>query len=217
MPLLDFFIIDYYTKIVTWEVSEDFNYLLKFLQLNHFSMNKYNVLSEKQKREYLGLKLCCKVLSITDEILYFSDGSPYITSDYCISISHSHDLVSLGISKKKIGIDIEKNRYDRILTIKKKFIHEFEDLYSALSNESDYLHIIWGIKEGLFKLYYQNLWNFKFNYRVNFFELKSNILIICWILTKVECKQYYASYKIINNYFLTYVLNYNLHRKYVNE
>lgn len=208
MPLLDFFIIDNYTKIVTWEVSEENNVLLEYLKLNDYCINQYNSFSEKKKKEYLGVKLCCKVLSMTDDILYCSDGSPYILSNYYISISHSYTLVSLGISNYRIGIDIEKNRFHNIFKIKKKFIHKSEDLYNQFVNESDYLHIIWGIKEGLFKLYYKNFWNFLIYYRVNFFKLSSDILIICWILSKLKCKQYYASYKKINNYFLVYVLDY---------
>lgn len=129
-----------------------------------------------------------------------------MSNNYYISISHSYKLVSVGISNSIIGIDIEKNRFNDILKIKKKFIHKSEDLYNGLSNESDYLHIIWGIKEGLFKLCYQNFWNFLLYYRVDYFKLKKYNLISCWIIDKKNI--YYASYKKINDYFLICVLNY---------
>lgn len=146
---------------------------------------------------------------MNDNILYYPNGAPYIFSNYYISISHSCNLVSLAISNYRIGIDIEKNRLDNIFKIKDKFVNRSEDYYNNLLYESDYLHIIWGIKEGLFKLHYKNSWSFSMNYRVDFFKLKFNNVIYCWILNSNKSKKYYAFYKKISNYFLVYVLDYN--------
>lgn len=208
MPLIDFSNIDDYTQIVTWEVSEENKILLNYSELELYQIKKYNSLSEKRQKEYLGLQACLKVLGLHDEVLHHVDGSPYIDSNYCISISHSHKLVSFGISRYRIGIDIERNRPDKIFNIKEKFISKLEDWYDGLSNESDYLHIIWGIKESLFKLYQGNLWNFLHYYRVDFFDLRNNNPISCWISNQIHSKKYYALYKKINDYFLVYVLDY---------
>lgn len=54
MPLIDFFNIDNYTKIVIWEVSEENNILLKYLKLDDKSFIQYNSLSEKKKRIFRG-------------------------------------------------------------------------------------------------------------------------------------------------------------------
>lgn len=209
MPLIDFFNIDDNTKIVTWEVSEEHKTLLNYLQLDMYRIKKYKSLSKKKGKEYLGLHSCLKVLGIKNDVFYYADGSPYINLvDYYISISHSQELVSFGISNYKIGVDIEKNRLDKIFDIKNKFISKSEDFYLKFSNESDYLHIIWGIKEGLFKLYHGNSWNFLHHYRVDFFDLSANNPISCWVLTDFKSQKYYALYKKIKDYFLVYVLDY---------
>ena len=53
---------------------------------------------------------------------------------------------------KKVGVDIEKIS-ERILKIKNKFLSPEELKFIASSNELEQLHVCWGAKESLFKLY----------------------------------------------------------------
>lgn len=214
MPLIDFTKIDNHTKIITWEVSESNEELLDFLQLKSYRIQKYINLSDKRKREYLGLRACMKTLYLDEDVLYQKDGRPYIETNHHISISHSHGLVSVGVSDFKIGIDIEKNRPDKIKNIKYKFVREDEDFFKSFPNESDYLHIIWGIKEGLYKLHDGNLWSFTHHYKVEPFDIQSNTAINSWVTNEIVSEKYYSYYRRIQNYFLIYVLDYEAQKQF---
>lgn len=208
MPLIEYLNIDNISQIITWKVSENNNNLLEILKLKKTQQKKYLSLSQKRKKEYLGVLLCLKLLNMNYEIFYSKNGKPYIKSNYEISISHSYELVSLGVSKYRIGIDIQKKQNQKIINIKNKFIKNSENLYKNFKNESDYLHIIWGIKESLFKLNNGNSWNFLTNYNVEYFNLKKKKPILCSIVINNNSIKYYGFYKKINDYFLVYVLNY---------
>jgi len=209
MPLIDFTRIDQHTKIITWDVSESNEYLLDFLQLKPYRITKYINLSDKRKREYLGLRACLKTLGLDDDVLYAENGKPYIPNSN-ISISHSHGLVCVGVSDFKIGVDIEKNRPDKIKNIKHKFVRDDEDFFNQFKNESDYLHIIWGIKEGLYKIHHENLWSFTTHYKVDCFELNSSRAIKSWVTSEQISEHFFSYYKKIQNYYLIYVLDYEV-------
>jgi len=194
------------TQIVCWETSESDEELLDFLQLSPYRIMKYLTLAPKQAKEYLGLRACLKVLDLDLDVLYNEKGKPYLPASNQISITHSYDLVCIGLSEFPIGIDIELNRPHKILNIKNKFIREDEASWIPTDLEEKYLHVIWGIKEGLYKLNGGNLWNFLHHYKVDSFELKENQPIICWLTNDGISQKFTAYYQMIDDYYLTWVL-----------
>lgn len=209
MPLIDSLHQDQYTRIICWKTDESEEELLDFLQLSPYRIMKYLTLTPKQGKEYLGLRACLKVLDLDLEIYYNEKGKPYLPANNQISISHSYNMVCVGLSEFSLGIDIERNRPSKILNIQEKFIRkEDEALWIPEENKTDYLHIIWGIKEGLYKLNGGNLWNFLHHYRVEPFELKEKTAIKCWISDEAQSRKYFAYYTTIEDYFLTWVLDY---------
>ena len=170
---------------------------------------KYLTLTPKQAKEYLGLRACLKVLDLDLEIYYDSKGKPYLPATNQISITHSYNMVCVGLSEFNIGIDIEKNRPVKIHNIKEKFIREQDEAaWIPKENESEYLHVIWGIKEGLYKLNGGNIWNFLHHYRVEPFELIEKTTIKCWISDDTQSRKYFAHYTKVEDYFLVWVLDY---------
>lgn len=208
MPLIDSLHTDDLTKIVCWKTTEPDEELLAFLELSPYRIMKYLTLSPKQAKEYLGLRACLKILELDFDVYYDKKGKPYLPSNKQLSITHSFEMVCIGLSKFNIGIDIEKERPAKILNIKEKFIREDEANWIPEKNESDYLHVIWGIKEGLYKLNGGNLWNFLHHYRVEPFELKEDSTIQCWISDEVHSRKYHAYYTKVEDYYLTWVLDY---------
>lgn len=208
MPLIDSLHTDDFTRIVCWKTNEPDEELLVFLELSPYRIMKYLTLSPKQAKEYLGLRACLKILELDFDVYYDKRGKPYLPSSKQLSITHSFEMVSIGLSKFNIGIDIEKERPAKILNIKEKFIREDEAEWIPKENETDYLHVIWGIKEGLYKLNGGNLWNFLHHYRVEPFELKENSRIKCWISDETKSRKYFAYYTKVEDYYLTWVLDY---------
>lgn len=167
---------------------------------------KYLTLATKQAKEYLGLRACLKELNLDFDVYYTKAGKPYLPSSKQLSITHSFDLVCIGLSKFNIGIDIEKSRPHKILNIKNKFIREDEAAWIPKEREEEYLHVIWGIKEGLYKLNGGNLWNFLHHYKVEAFELKEKQAISCWIIDDKQNQKLSAYYKMVDDYYLVWVL-----------
>lgn len=83
-----------------------------------------------------------------------------------IGISHSNEYVAVMKSSKRCGLDIELKQ-DKILGIKHKFVNEQEDFIFPQMSIKDRVHLIWGAKESLFKLYGKK----KVDY-INHLELK---------------------------------------------
>lgn len=87
------------------------------------------------------------------------------------SISHSGNLVCVGISKKEIGVDIEK-RDEKILLLEKKYPIE-KEFFNPDEKILEYLRF-WTEKEAKFKAQTES--------KVNFFTIKDNnndIHILC--------------------------------------
>lgn len=207
MPLINSLHNDEITKIVCWHLTESDEELLEYLELNPYRIMKYLTLNPKQAREYLGLRACLKVLGLDFEVYYNQKGKPYLPASRQLSISHSFDMVCIGLSKFFIGVDIEKSRTTKITNIKSKFINQSEAEWLPEKDTAKYLHIIWGIKEGLYKLHGGNLWNFLNHYRVEAFELVENSPISCWLSDENSQKKYHAYYKMIDDYYLVWVLD----------
>ena len=207
MPLINSLHNDEITKIVCWHLTESDEELLEYLELNPYRIMKYLTLNPKQAREYLGLRACLKVLGLDFEVYYNQKGKPYLPASRQLSISHSFDMVCIGLSKFFIGVDIEKSRTTKITNIKSKFINQSEEEWLPEKDTAKYLHIIWGIKEGLYKLHGGNLWNFLNHYRVEAFELVEYSPINCWLSDENSQKKYHAYYKMIDDYYLVWVLD----------
>ncbi len=208
MPVIDY-INDYkHTRIITWDVSESNEELLNYLQLEEYRVEKYRHLRPKQAREYLGLRACLKKLDLDYDVNYDEKGKPFLPTNKEISITHSYGLVSVGVSEFNIGIDIELSRPKKIQNIKHKFARPDEQEWIMPANENESLHIIWGIKEGLYKLNGGNLWNFLNHYRIEEFDLFENKQIICWISDEKKSRKYHAFYKMIGEHYLVWVLDY---------
>ncbi len=209
MPVKDYIKPNKNTEIITWKIKETPGELIELIGLTPEQLKKYHSLRPKQGLEYLGLRACLKELNVEAEIWYDEKGKPYLPGEgHHISITHSYGMVSVGISESEIGIDIEKRRNEKVLNIERKFIREDEAIWIPENEQkSDYLHIIWGIKEGLYKINGGNLWNFLHHYKVGSFNLVENEPILCWISDKYRSRKYYAYYKKIDNFFLIWVLD----------
>lgn len=208
MPIIDY-VKEFMYEIVTWDVNESSDELIDLLQLSPEKVARFESFPPKQGREFLGLYACLKALKVDANVHYTPQGKPYLNKQELISISHSYGLVSVAVGIRDIGLDIEKKRDKKILNIENKFVREDERAWIPRNKDlADYLHIIWGIKEALYKINGGSLWNFLHHYRVEPFELISNKRIKCWITSENSCKKYHAYFRRINSYYLIWVIDY---------
>lgn len=156
MPLYRDRIEDDGTRVVIWEVSEQHDFFKEGLQLSYGEREFVKTLNNKRQLEWMASRyLMQKVMDIDIEAKLRKDkfGKPYLLQkDVHISISHSHKYSALASSPKVIGIDIQLH-LDKISRIAHKFINEKEWSYLNENEKIEYMHIIWGAKESMYKAY----------------------------------------------------------------
>lgn len=183
----------------------------KFLEEDHFEIEelandtKWIALknaSKKKQYEYLMVRQLLRKVGIHYKILYKENGAPYLYPlDWEISISHSFPFVFLAVSKRKIGVDIEKINA-KISRLKYKFLNSNEQQWCFnKEDEIQYLTIIWCIKEALYKLHPNKYWSFSKNYEVQDFSLSDTSAILCKVSNQKEEQQYIAQAFKIENFW----------------
>lgn len=116
--------------------------------LSKKDLAKYNeITSYKRRKEWLYVRQALyTIYEDYIQIEYAPSGKPFIDKDF-ISISHKDMFLLIGISKKPIGVDIERLS-EKIINLKRKFVED--NLISIEDLET--LTIIWAAKEAAYKL-----------------------------------------------------------------
>ena len=149
MPFLKDFLINNSTKIILWKIipgelcetqlSEDDTCLLKTRK-------------HKNSKEYfLAVR---KLLENEDPELtidYDLKGKPFLNKQKGISISHSNEIVAIGISNEiDFGIDVQF-KTDKVFKIQSKFLSQMESKFFEKKNDLESLIKVWSAKESIYK------------------------------------------------------------------
>jgi len=196
-----------------WKIEESFNWF----QSNSDILRQYKeraklVKSDQKKLHILSVGALIPLL-ISDaaklQIKYNQFGKPYLEGDeLSISISHSHGFVATLFSKTKgAGVDIEKiaNKIERIAD---KFMNEAELLDAGKESGErriEYKHVVWGVKESIFKLYGKGELPFKEGILLESFNYDEQGSIKANLVVGNINKVYDVHYQKIEDYMLVYV------------
>ena len=139
-------------KLFVWEINESFNDLLSLAKLNDEEKIKMSGFKSEQRRlQFLATRAIIKnQFADNVDILYNSNGQPYLSNGLKISISHTKNYASVIISEFNVGVDIELV-HKKILNIIPKFLSEKEQ-YNLNLNDLNSLFLYWGAKETIVKL-----------------------------------------------------------------
>lgn len=152
-----------YHTLAVWSSVEPESSLRQYLRLGSSEMALLEgVSSPTRRREILTVRrLLLEVCGPERKLMYDKNGKPLLDNGACISISHSRDHVALIVSEQHpVGIDIEALR-PQISSLSKKFIAEDEKIRWGDRLDEPMMHLIWGAKEVLFKLYAKGGIDFK--------------------------------------------------------
>ena len=149
MPFLKDFLINYSTKIILWRIIPG---ELSETHLNEDDKNLLKIRKGKNSKEYfLAVR---KLLENEDPELnidYDSKGKPYLNKQKSISISHSNEIVAIGISNEiDFGIDIQ-HKTDKVFKIQNKFLSEMESKFLGKKEDLESLIKVWSAKESIYK------------------------------------------------------------------
>jgi len=178
--------------IAIWEITET---LEELLQLSHvISTADFN--TEKRKKEWLASRLLLNEINPNYSISYNTFGTPELSNDSNISISHSKGLVAIIISQKQVGIDIEEIS-EKALRVSSKFVSTKN--LKALTAEKATL--IWCCKEAIYKWYQKGDVDFIADIKLHPFENMEK----GGITAEFRNTQLILNYQKINNHYLVYV------------
>ena len=179
-------------QIGIWEISESLEELI-FLN-NKIDISKFK--NYNRKKEFLSTRLLLNKLLPNSQISYNKYGSPKLKNNNFISISHSKNLVSIIISNRKVGIDIEEIN-KKPLKLSSKFISKENHLNLTAEKAT----LIWCCKEAIFKWHEKGNINFINYIKINLSIIKKN----GEILAEFNNRNYTLHYQRINTHFLVYV------------
>ena len=199
MPFLKDFIINNSTKIILWKIIPG------ELDQNHLNENDKGLFKKRKgknsKEYFLAVRKILKNENPELLIKYDLNGKPHLNIQKGISISHSNEIVAVGISNEKdFGIDIQY-KTNKILKIKHKFLSEMDNVSMTNKYDLESLTMLWTAKESIYKAL-----------GVKGISFSKNIIIDKDLEEKKSCKGYYINEneKTIFNLIFFYVDGYTI-------
>ena len=141
-----------------WEIEEEEDWFFKQWQLSPEENQHFNKLKGRKKLEYLSARHLVHLLTGLDHRVPMHTsltGKPCFLWDPTLhlSISHSHQYAAAILSKScKVGIDIQLI-VPQMRKVAKRVFSSTELSFLSTENELEMLHILWGIKEAVFKAF----------------------------------------------------------------
>lgn len=197
-------------KIAIWEISESEEELYNMLQLDEKEQQHFQTLSLARQKQWLGSRVLLRTLLQTEQPIELNideQRKPFLNNfPFEISISHANHMAAVIIYEgKKVGIDIEKIS-ERILKIKNKFLSTEELDFVSSTNELEQLHVCWGAKESLFKLYGKGSLPFIEGIKINAFEYSKTGQVAASIAIPAYHANFNVQYLKHEDFMLTWVM-----------
>jgi len=181
-------------SILVWEITETLEGLLDL----YGNINTSNYTSEKRKKEHLISRLMVNKICKNGAIFYNEFGAPELDNAKHLSISHSNELVTIIISNKKTGLDIEKIS-EKALRTASKFVAE----KNLIKLNKEKATLIWCIKEAVYKWHQEGGIDFIKDIIIAEFFAKEHGNVTAYFREK----ELNLNYLKINNHYLVYVCN----------
>jgi 4'-phosphopantetheinyl transferase len=209
MPLLDFYTLpDFEATLGIWEIHENIFFFSDRLELFPEEFKEIESLKERKLLEWYCSRYLLHIMSnreIRGACLKDEFGKPYLkNSDYHISMSHSHEFTAVIASRNRVGIDIQY-KVEKIYRIAGRVLSdkEMEDLQKIYS--LDALHVYWGAKEAMYKIYGRKEIEFKKELIVDAFTVEDNRVITTGRIIKESIKiECCIKAQILREYVLVY-------------
>ena len=137
-----------------WEIPEPVESLTEIFHFSEKEQSEFNKIKiDKRRIEYLAVRLLLKrLLNFKLEIIYDNKGKPRLRNhSQNISISHSSEVVTVLLSEKKIGIDVE-NTERNVEKIATRYLSGDELIHiKSTKNPQSAKILYWSAKEAIIK------------------------------------------------------------------
>lgn len=171
--------------LVIWKITETEEQLRRGVKEYPSDQKKASKITHPSKRlEFFALRQCLlAALGTNPEVLYTTNGKPYLAEGPKISFTHTLGYAGVIISKTlHVGIDLEIIK-PTIARVAPKFIGETEKNFVSSTN-LPMQTAIWGAKEVIVKIEGNKKLNFKAELEVKPFQLnnKATTTAFCRLL-----------------------------------
>ncbi len=194
-------------KLGIWEITEDFENLRSMVTLDDKDIERLDSFKNHQRKlEWLSVRVLLNSLTDKDSrIVYGPERKPYLhNNSHNISISHSKNLTSILINKKRrVGLDLEFMT-DKVLRIAEKFMRPEEIDSIDKTQEIYHLYLHWCAKEALYKICDKVDINFVTNLKIEPFKPKDKGLIIGVVNNSYMNEKFTLNYFTLKNYAIVW-------------
>jgi len=143
------------TILGVWKIEEDLASLMEMVTLTPDDRKKFREFrSNSRKTEFLSVRaLLAELIGPEARITYNKNNKPFLKDgSHFISISHSHNLTAILLSKtEKVGIDLEYMSAN-ITAFAFKFLNRKEKVMRDREKKKYHLYVHWCAKEALYKI-----------------------------------------------------------------
>ena len=160
-----------------WEIKEEEDWFFNQWQFSPEENLHFNKLKGRKRLEYVSARHLVHLLTGLDHRMPIHTdlaGKPVFLLDpnNHLSISHSHQYAAAILSKtSKVGIDIQLI-VPQMRKVAKRVFSSTELSFASTENELEMLHILWGIKEAVYKAFGLGGIDFKNHIRVHPFNFQ---------------------------------------------
>jgi phosphopantetheinyl transferase (holo-ACP synthase) len=196
-------------EVGMWLMDEDVDYFQSRMSLHPEEVEEIKDLNHRKLKEWYCSRYLLHLMSGRESrgaCLKDKYGKPYLKdSEYNISMSHSRNMCGVIASKKHIGLDIQI-LVSKIERIHQKFMSTHEQENLGYINRVEKIHIYWGAKESLFKIYGKKEVAFKKHLFVEDFEYSENENIIKGKIIKEDFNnKYIGKAFMVDDYMICFL------------
>jgi 4'-phosphopantetheinyl transferase EntD len=197
------------SKLGLWLIEEDYQQLYDEVSALSFEIAQLdNFKNELKKCQWLASRLLINSMDKNvKRITYNENGAPFTSSGIYISLSHSKNMVAVILDNSiDVGIDIQVIS-PKIELIKKKFCTKNELDFVSKNETLQKLHLIWSVKESIYKQVKIPGIIFKEEMEIEPFELKEKGRINARVDKGESRVMMELEYEILGDFTLVYTLN----------
>jgi 4'-phosphopantetheinyl transferase len=197
-------------NLAIWKIEEEETFFLEQLHLSPEEQQQLDQIRGKRRLEWLASRHLVHLLSERESrgtILKNEYGKPFLQhSVWHISMSHTLDYAAVIAAPFDVGVDIQRI-VQSIERIRHKFMNQDEiELLRHDDNDLYRMHVIWGIKESMFKIYGKGALNWCENFRVSSFEYNQHGgHVNCMMYDQQHEYRYVGFYQMFKETMMVYV------------
>lgn len=187
------------TKLIIWKVTEEEDELLSLLGDFDLPERFAKYKSESHRKQFLATQVLLRQEGLTSLITKDENGKPVMENGF-LSISHDSEYVSLMISNKMCGVDLQSVS-PKVMRVKHKFYAENDAIVEG--DEVVFQTLIWSLKEALYKVHGDPMVYFKEHIRIK--SIMGN-MAKCEILNPDYLGEFTLSIKKVDDLFLVFTV-----------